>query len=236
VFKIPGMHYLGFGLNKDFSKQLSALVEKERLLLTESKKDHSDLQTKPNADLEKATKEKEQFIQYWSYLSLCAANSISLLQTCKSLLSKREWTSPTFAFWQPIDMKSTAVFDIKVERADKFCLNAGTTFIFLGGDAAASVDPVIGLGCNIAIFSSELYETALNEIDYLRATCSPQKNQRKELDKIDPEKFQKTILDSYQNSMSNLVTRSHKISIDARKLYRSDAVSVENFEKGEKND
>jgi flavin-dependent dehydrogenase len=191
IFQIPGMHYLGFGLNKDLSEKLSTLVERMK------KANSSD-------DLKKATEERDQFIQHWSYLSFCAGNLIAMIQTALNLFSKK-WKNPNFAFWKPIDMQNTAVFDIKVEKADRFWIKAGKTAVLVGGDAAATVDPVTGLGCNTALLSSEFYEIALEEF-------------------VKFPNCHKEILNDYQQFMSSRVTNVHERSLEVRMFYRPDAV------------
>lgn len=96
------------------------------------------------------------------------------------------------------------IIKIGADHANQFCKSIHQTSVLLGGDAGATVDPTTGLGCNTAIQSS---------VDFLDFIWDSDKE-------ISPN----TLLKEYSERATKRIKDIHIASIQARALYRPDAL------------
>lgn len=105
------------------------------------------------------------------------------------------------ASWMPYD--HFTITEIGADYAEKCSLRLNDTAVFLAGDAACTVEPTTGLGCNIAIESAEYFHEFL------------QRGNSESLDQL---------LNAYDRLIKYRIVFAHKQSIRMRTLHRPDAL------------
>ena len=101
-------------------------------------------------------------------------------------------------------LKKFEIIKIGADHANEYGKNVNQTSVLLGGDAAATVDPTTGLGCNTAIQSSVDFLDFIWDYD---VGSSPKK-----------------LLTEYSDRMGKRVSYIHQASQSVRSLYRPDAL------------
>lgn len=154
MLKTPGNVYIGCGFSPSINKRIGEL--------------NADIRSKTEA-LEKATTPKERrrcrnalkssqkrydsFLKMRANMGLCAVNLINLI-----FRRKGEKTTS-----KHLSLVRCDAIDIGADRADTFALKRNQSAILLAGDAAATVDPSTGLGCNSALQSNEEFAAFIND-------------------------------------------------------------------------
>lgn len=152
--RTPGQVYLGCGFSPEINQHIQQfkqeIADKDKALNQAStQKERAHCQE----TLIAAKKKYRSFLKRRSNLGLCAVNFINLFM--QPLEEKIVTKHLSFARCEAID--------IGADRATAFALKLNESAILLAGDAAATVDPSTGLGCNTALQSNEEFANFIKD-------------------------------------------------------------------------
>lgn len=188
----PGQNYLGCGLSRDKSAELLRLKRRyERLQRACDLTPDGPLRERAMQECASAKLVYESFAKYWINLSFSFASILYLL----GLMNGRSG--------ELFPIHSFSVVELGADRVEDVSFEAKDTMIFLTGDAAATVDPASGLGCNKAIQESDSFSSIFQSW----ATNA-----------------QRRVLAEHNYDINYGIERAHRMSIHMRRLYRPDAV------------
>ncbi|MBS0585469.1 MAG: FAD-dependent monooxygenase [Verrucomicrobia bacterium] len=195
----PKQAYLGGAFSDGINARILTLqgsyLEKKRALEKASTPDEI---ARCKKDLKSAEAAYWKFASRWLHLSLAMANLIAILLRSESR-------------YRPMalhrSLKKFEVVMIGADRAAVFSKRIKGTFVLLAGDAAATVDPATGLGCNTAISTGSFFTDLLSGF---------------EEGSIDKE----TLLLQYENRMAERTKSIHHESKRTRAQYRPQDVSL----------
>lgn len=200
VLKTPAQTYLGCGFSEEINRQLSSLKE-----AINQKKNHLHTLQSPaeraacEKEMQIAEQQYEAFAKQWINLSLCKANFMALY-----LLLSRSNRYMYMATHQNIE--SFDLIKIGADHANEYYKKYNNSTVLIAGDAAATVDPTTGLGCNTAIQTSTAF------LDYIWDH--------------DAGKSQNVRNVQYGSDIKLKVLDIHGQSIQFRRMYRPDALIV----------
>lgn len=209
ILKTPGQVYIGCGFSPRVNKRISELktdiIRKgDALAKAANPKEKSRCQQA----LKSAKNRYRSFLHMRANLGLCAANFLNLFYAPRG----HKITSKHLSY-----VKCEAI-DIGADRADTFALMRNQSAILLAGDAAATVDPSTGLGCNTALQSNEEFLAFLqdvpNEEQGENINDSKVDVQIKEESKTLEEKIK-----DYQTAISQRVEFIHNVSYNFRSRF-----------------
>lgn len=192
LIKTPGQTYMGCG----FSNRVNARIGALRKVISE-KKQAFEAATTPkekklaDRELKKAEKKYHSYLEDRANLGLCAVNFINLFKAPKG----NKTTSQHLSF-----VKCEAI-DIGADKAQKFALQRNESAILLAGDAAATVDPSSGLGCNTALITNHDFVKFIREKDHGEAKSLEEK------------------VSDYERRLSNRVDYIHQRSVEVRHIF-----------------
>jgi hypothetical protein len=201
ILPTPGQNYLGCGLSKEETETLikvcNTLKESKAALETAQRQGISPNQLVPlQQKVERAQKERDAYLNYWTGLSFCFANMLSLF---RFIFGGNQWQ---FSSWLPLDHASIA--EIGADKSSAYSGTIERTHYLIAGDTMATVDPTTGLGCNTAIKSTQDFHHFLIGLD---------RNENIQV-----------LLDDYNRCSESVVSYNHQQSTNMRFLYRPDAL------------
>lgn len=187
IMNSPTQSYFGLCFTKEQSDRLTELQQA--------------VITAPDGSQEKqaAQRELDAFVFYWSNIGFFFANALALYARIigeRSHFQNAMWVPPT----------AYSIANVGADRADTSYQIRGKTVILLAGDALATVDPTTGLGCNLALQTSESFVAFVEEMG------------------IDvPLEVE---LNRYHFALDAVIRNAHRTSLFMREGYRPDAVDV----------
>lgn len=202
VLPTPGQNYLGCGLSEKESKKMMDICEKLKdaetalIIATEENLTLAEL-TSLQQKVIAAKKERDDYLEYWSGLSFCFANAISVFK----FIHSRGKEPLQLASWLPFD--HAAIAEIGANKSTKLSGLIHKTIYLLAGDTLATVDPTTGLGCNTAIDSLSAFHKFLAGL-----------NQKHDVAEL---------LNDYNYSSNFDIDEGFRASQRMRSLYRPDA-------------
>lgn len=200
ILKTPNQNYIGCGFSDNINNRFNSLkdeIQKMKLAFEEAEKNGNDQQKMNLAkQLKQAQQKYKKIASHWIHFSICQANLIAIMQRLRGRSSLHT------ACHHSLD--KFEIIKIGADHANEYSKRINQTSLLLGGDAAATVDPTTGLGCNTAIQSS------VDFLDFIwdyETTSTPE-----------------NLLKEYSDRMEERVSYVHLSSIYARSLYRPDAI------------
>ncbi|MFI5344581.1 MAG: hypothetical protein ACHQUC_10210 [Chlamydiales bacterium] len=192
--KTPGQVYLGCGFSPEINERIQQF--KQEIANKAKALDQASTQkerARCQESLRAAKKRYRSFLKMRSNLGLCAVNFINLFM--QPLGEKMTTKHLSFARCEAID--------IGADRATTFALKFNESAILLAGDAAATVDPSTGLGCNTALQSNEQFANFIKD--------------ESDLDPINKQSLDEKI-DHYQKGINHYVEFIHEQSKLSREV------------------
>ena len=202
ILTTPNQNYLGGGLSRDETQEMMRIRGK----LNDAKQDLATARERGApmeqiSDLEnrvqKAQKEWDAYIRYWTGMSFCFANILCLFQMI--VRGEAKWS---LGSWLPLDHVTIA--EIGADRSSAFSGAIGHTSYLIAGDTMATVDPTTGLGCNTAVKTVPDFHQFLAGINAGRDT--------------------RLLRDAYNENCERIVNEIHQESRLMRSIYRPDAL------------
>lgn len=145
ILTTPGQNYLGVGFTREMSEKLRDLQHAVKQAPEDSE------------EKEAAKKELDSFVHFWSNVAFFYANTVALLFRIFDHETHYE-----NAMWLPF--KKYSITEIGADRAEHFSKVLGKRTIYMvAGDAAFTVDPTTGTGCNLALKTVTYFREVLSE-------------------------------------------------------------------------
>jgi 2-polyprenyl-6-methoxyphenol hydroxylase-like FAD-dependent oxidoreductase len=199
ILSTPKQAYIGGAFSDEINAKMLALqgsfCEKRSALQRASTPDEI---ARCKKEFKTAEADYWKFASRWIHLSLAMANLIAILLRSESRYR---------AMALHRSLKKFEVVMIGADRAAAFSKRIKGTFVLLAGDAAATVDPATGLGCNTAINTGVFFTDLLSGF---------------EQGSVDKE----SLLLEYENGMSERTSYIHYESKRIRAQYRPEDVSL----------
>lgn len=200
ILKTPKQNYVGCGFSDPINQRLEVLkdaVAHQQKQLEEVQQKGSVKEIKKQAKaLNKAKKKYNSFAEGWIKKSICRANFIATVSKLRK--------GPRFCTGSHLSLEKFEIIKIGADHASRYSKKFNKTSVLVAGDAAATVDPTTGLGCNTAIQSS---------VDFLDFLWD-----------YDAGMGQDQLLSDYSNRLRSRVTYIHHASKMIRSAYRPDAL------------
>jgi 2-polyprenyl-6-methoxyphenol hydroxylase-like FAD-dependent oxidoreductase len=158
ILRTPGQVYMGCGFSSEVDSRIMKL-KSDIALKTEALSKATTKKEKQKCEkaVKSAKNRYESFLKMRANLGLCAVNFINLFTRPKG----EKVTSKHLSY------VSCHAIEIGADHASQFAIKNRKSAILLAGDAAATVDPSTGLGCNTALQSNAEFATFLEKTNYV---------------------------------------------------------------------
>jgi hypothetical protein len=172
ILKTPNQVYVGCSFSDEINK-----------LAVDLKNNITNLQNDvaKSDELKKAEKEYASFSNYWINLSICASNLRALI--LKIGFHKRGSQEYVYTALNNF-VDSFKLINLGADKTDTYYKIFNQAVVLLAGDAAATVDPATGLGCNTALQSSVTFLDFMENYDKKHCMEKCTEQYQKQMDKI----------------------------------------------------